>query len=67
MNAWVDSYDFKQIDYDQWLLSKMGEVTEQDAMNDVIPNLIPFFSTAWLLLGRPRKQRRFGGRFEKSK
>jgi hypothetical protein len=40
-NAWVDSYDFKQIDNDPWLLSKIGEVTERDAMHAVITSLIP--------------------------
>ena len=43
MNAWVNNYDGKQVDYDQWLLSKIALVEEQDVMHALITYLVPIF------------------------
>merc|ERR1719232_321716 len=43
MNAWVANYCGEQIDYNQWLLSQIGAVTEQDVMHALTTYLIPMF------------------------
>jgi len=42
-DAWVGNYLGKQVDYDQWLLSKVAEVTIDDAMHSIINYLLPIF------------------------
>mmetsp|Transcript_3402 Transcript_3402/g.4919 ORF Transcript_3402/g.4919 Transcript_3402/m.4919 type:complete len:543 (+) Transcript_3402:1-1629(+) len=42
-DAWVGSYLGEKVDYNQWLLSKIAEVTTDDAMHALVTYLIPLF------------------------
>ena len=43
MNSWVQNYEGKKVDYDQWLLGQVSKVTEKDAMKALVTYLVPIF------------------------
>merc|ERR1712228_259752 len=45
MNAWIDNYDGKQVDYNQWLLKEIAHVTEHDVKRALITYLVPIFDS----------------------